>query len=72
VIVAILVGALLSWAVASNRDLAVASAVAFLFNELADFAVYQPLREWRWLLAVFVSNVVGLVIEWCCWRCDGG
>jgi uncharacterized PurR-regulated membrane protein YhhQ (DUF165 family) len=63
VIVAILVGALLSWAVTSNRDLAVASAVAFLFCELADFAVYQPLRERRWLLAVFVSNVVGLVID---------
>jgi queuosine precursor transporter len=59
VIVAILVGALLSWAVTSNRDLAVASAVAFLFSELADFAVYRPLRERRWLLAVFPSNVVG-------------
>lgn len=63
VVVAILVGALLSWVVTSNRDLAVASAVAFLFSELADFAVYQPLRERRWLLAVFSSNVVGLVID---------
>jgi uncharacterized PurR-regulated membrane protein YhhQ (DUF165 family) len=41
----------------------VASAVAFLFSELADFVVYQPLRERRWLLAVFASNVVGLVID---------
>ena len=40
-----------------------ASAVAFLLSELADFAVYQPLRERRWLLAVFASNVVGLVID---------
>ena len=40
-----------------------ASAVAFGFSELADFAVYQPLRERRWLLAVFASNVVGLVID---------
>jgi queuosine precursor transporter len=63
VIVAILVGALLSWAATSNRDLAVASAVAFLFSELADFAVYQPLRERRWLLAVFASNAVGLGID---------
>jgi uncharacterized PurR-regulated membrane protein YhhQ (DUF165 family) len=53
----------LSWAVTSNRDLAVASAVAFLFSELADFVVYQPLRERRWLLAVFASNAVGLVID---------
>ena len=35
---AIVVGALLSWLVISNRDLAVASSVAFLFSELADFA----------------------------------
>lgn len=63
VIVAILAGALLSWVVTSNRDLAMASAVAFLFSEFADFGVYQPLRERRWLLAVFASNVVGLVID---------
>ena len=63
VLVAILVGALLSWLVTSNRDLAVASGVAFLFSELADFAVYQPLRERRWLLAVAASNLVGLVID---------
>jgi queuosine precursor transporter len=36
VIVAILVGALLSWVVTLNRDLAVASALAFLFGELAN------------------------------------
>jgi uncharacterized PurR-regulated membrane protein YhhQ (DUF165 family) len=63
VLVAIMVGALLSWLVTSNRDLAVASGVAFLFSELADFAVYQPLRERRWLLAVAASNLVGLVID---------
>ena len=57
----IMVGALLSWLVTSNRDLAVASGVAFLFSELADFAVCQPLRERRWLLAVAASNLVGLV-----------
>jgi uncharacterized PurR-regulated membrane protein YhhQ (DUF165 family) len=37
VLVAIVVGALLSWAITSDRDLAVASGVAFLFSELADF-----------------------------------
>jgi queuosine precursor transporter len=63
VLVAIVVGALLSQAVTSNRDLAVASGVAFLFSELADFAVYQPLRERRWLVAVAASNLVGLVID---------
>jgi uncharacterized PurR-regulated membrane protein YhhQ (DUF165 family) len=63
VIAAILVGALLSWLVTSNRDLAVASAVAFLFSELVDFAVYQPFRERRWLLAVALSNVAGLIVD---------
>ena len=63
VLVAIVLGALLSYWVTSNRDLAVASGVAFLFSELADFAVYQPLRERRWLAAVAASNLVGLVID---------
>jgi queuosine precursor transporter len=63
VILTILIGALLSWRVTSNRDLAVASAGAFLFSEFADFAVYQPFRERRWLLAVALSNVVGLIID---------
>jgi uncharacterized PurR-regulated membrane protein YhhQ (DUF165 family) len=66
--VAIVVGAGLSWAVTSNRDLAVASGVAFLFSELADFAVYTPLRERNktlvgWLTAVGASNLVGLVVD---------
>jgi uncharacterized PurR-regulated membrane protein YhhQ (DUF165 family) len=63
VFLAIVVGAFLSYAVTSNRDLAVASGVAFLFSELADWGVYQPLRERRWLAAVFASNLVGLVID---------
>lgn len=54
---------------------AFASAVAFGVSELADFAIYQPLRaraaavafapvrHRRWLRAVAVSNVVGLVVD---------
>ena len=64
VIVATLVGALLSWVVTSNRVFAVASAVAFLFSEFADLAVYQPLRERRWLLAVFASKVLLALRRW--------
>ena len=41
----------------------VASAVAFLLSELADFAVYTPLQERRLILAVVASSVVGLVID---------
>jgi uncharacterized PurR-regulated membrane protein YhhQ (DUF165 family) len=59
---AIGVGALLSLAV-SAPFVAVASATAFLVSELADFAVYTPLRERGWLRAVAASNVVGLVTD---------
>ena len=50
---AIGVGALLSAVV--SLQLAFASGVAFLVSELVDLAVYTPLRERRWLLAVAVS-----------------
>ena len=59
---AIGVGAMLSLAV-SAPFVAVASATAFLVSELADFAVYTPLRERGWLRAVAASNVVGLVTD---------
>lgn len=58
---AILVGAALSAFV--SPQFAVASGVAFLLSELADFAVYTPLRERGWLRAVALSNVVGLVVD---------
>lgn len=70
VIAAIVAGAVLSYLLASSgtipgglAPLALASAVAFLFSELADFAVYTPLRERGWLRAVAVSNIVGLVLD---------
>lgn len=58
---AILVGAALSAVV--SPSLAVASGIAFLFSELADFAVYTPLRQKYWLGAVALSNVVGLTLD---------
>jgi len=58
---AILVGAALSAFV--SPQLALASGTAFLLSELADFAVYTPLRERHWLGAVALSNTVGLVID---------
>lgn len=62
VLAAIAVGAAVSIAVAPPA-LAAASAVAFAPSELADMAVYTPLRERRWLLAVAASNAVGLVVD---------
>ncbi len=60
--IAIVVGAIASWVVGSGK-IAVASGIAFLLSELADFAVYAPLRERRWLLAVGASSLVGLIID---------
>jgi uncharacterized PurR-regulated membrane protein YhhQ (DUF165 family) len=61
-IAAILVGALLSYAVAPS--LAFASAAAFLVSEALDFGVYTPLADrGRVVLAVALSNTVGLVID---------
>lgn len=61
-VVAILVGAALSYVVAPS--LAVASATAFLVSETLDFAVYTPLVErGRVALAIGLSNTVGLLVD---------
>ena len=61
VLVAILVGAGLS--AVFGGALALASGIAFLLSELADFAVYTPLRRRGWLKAVAFSNLVGIVVD---------
>jgi uncharacterized PurR-regulated membrane protein YhhQ (DUF165 family) len=63
VVLAILAGSALSWLLADSLQLATASAVAFALSELVDFGIYTPLRKRRWLLAVVVSNVAGLVVD---------
>jgi uncharacterized PurR-regulated membrane protein YhhQ (DUF165 family) len=61
-IAGILLGATLSYVIAPS--LAVASATAFLVSESLDFAVYTPLAErGRLLLAVVLSNTVGLLVD---------
>jgi uncharacterized PurR-regulated membrane protein YhhQ (DUF165 family) len=47
----------------SPPALAIASAVAFLLSELADFAVYDRLRKQGLALAVLASGVVGAVLD---------
>jgi uncharacterized PurR-regulated membrane protein YhhQ (DUF165 family) len=61
VLLAILAGAVCSALI--SPQLALASATAFLLSELADYAVYTPLREKNWLAAVTLSNTVGLVVD---------
>lgn len=59
---AIAIGAMLSLLLAP-ADLVLASGAAFMFSELADFAVYTPLQRRRLLLAVLASSAVGLVVD---------
>lgn len=59
---AIIVGAAISAGLAPP-SLVLASAVAFLLSEFADFAVYTPLARRRLVAAVFASSIVGLVVD---------
>jgi hypothetical protein len=62
VLAAIAIGSGLSYLLAAPA-LATASAVAFGAAELADMAVYEPLRRKGLLAAVLASNAVGLVLD---------
>ncbi|GAA3292681.1 VUT family protein [Dactylosporangium vinaceum] len=62
VLVCIAAGALLSAGLAGPR-LALASATAFAVSELADLAVYQPLRRRGLVRAVLASNAVGAPLD---------
>ena len=59
---AIFAGAALSLFVAAPA-LALASFAAFLLSELADMAVYSPLRQRNLYVAVVASGAVGAVID---------
>lgn len=59
---AIVVGAALS-AMVAPWSLVIASGVAFLLSEIADLAVYAPLRERRLYLAVLLSGAVGALVD---------
>lgn len=61
VIGGIIAGAALSAFV--SPSLAVASGVAFLCSESADFAIYTPLRERGYVRAAIASNVVGSFVD---------
>lgn len=70
VVAAIIAGAILSLLVGADATIpgglvaiAVASAIAFLVSELADFAVYEPLQTRTFTGAVIVSNTVGVLID---------
>ena len=55
-------GAVLSFLVA-DPFIALASAVAFLVSEVADLAVYTPLRRKGYVRAAVASNTVGAFVD---------
>jgi uncharacterized PurR-regulated membrane protein YhhQ (DUF165 family) len=59
---AIAAGAALSFAVA-DPFIALASAVAFGLAELADLAIYTPLRKRGYIRAAIASNIVGAIVD---------
>ena len=61
-VVAIIVGGLLSVAVAPPA-LVIASTVAFLVSEFSDLLVYTPLARRGLVRAVLASGVVGLLVD---------
>ena len=58
----VLAGGLLSLAVAP-AEIAFASAVAFTVAEMADLAIYTPLRKRGLSLAVVASGIVGAIVD---------
>ena len=71
IIAAIIIGAGVSYiledgvkvADSAITTIAVASGVAFLLSELADFAIYSPLRNRGKIKALLASNAVGLLAD---------
>jgi uncharacterized PurR-regulated membrane protein YhhQ (DUF165 family) len=61
-VAAILAGAAFS-AVLAPATLVVASAVAFLFSELADLSIYAPMRKRYPASAVLASGFIGAIVD---------
>lgn len=61
-LIAIGIGSLLS-AIFAAPALLLASVLAFVLAELADLAVYTPLRERRLWLAVLLSGLAGAIVD---------
>ncbi|MGX1668527.1 VUT family protein [Streptomyces sp. NPDC055400] len=62
ILAAIVIGTVVSYFLA-DPALAFASAAAFAVAETMDFAVYEPLRTRGLLVAMLVSNAVGLLAD---------
>lgn len=64
VIILILIGAALSFLVTIGMPrIALASGIAFLIAELADLAIYTPLRKRGYVRAAVASNFIGSLLD---------
>ena len=61
VLIAVALGIVLSFFV--NRDVAIASALAFAVSEIVDFSLYTRIKNKSIVAAVVVSGIVGGVID---------
>lgn len=60
----IIVGGLITWLVnPAARNIAIASATAFIVAALADWLAYSALRSRPWLIRANGSNVVGAAVD---------
>lgn len=60
----IVAGGFITWGVnPAAKNIAIASAVAFLVSALADWAAYNALRSKTWLVRSNGSNVVGAAVD---------
>lgn len=68
-VLAIFVGAGLSWVITADAHLggpvglALASGGAFLLSELLDYIVYTPMRRRGWIRAMLASDLAGQVLD---------
>jgi len=63
VILAIALGAVISFNLENLQTIAVASAAAFAVSETVDFLIFTALHRRSWLAAAALSNAFGLVID---------
>ena len=58
----IVIGAVMS-GVLTGPQLGIASGVAFLVSEVADWTIYAPMRRRGWARAVLASSIVGALVD---------
>lgn len=61
-LIAVVLGTFLSYFYVAP-ELAIAACSAYLLSELSDTVVYSILQRYNWILAIFISASIGLLID---------